>query len=734
MMMARSVASFDVLMATDCRFPGGSSSSVVEEIQAQHRAGYRTGILHLPSTVLKHPRPFNPKIQRAIDRGQAELVVGVDVVEARLLLARHPTVFTDLPSSLPELDTERVVLAVNQVPVDERGERPYYDVRRVEANLRQWAGRPAIWAPIGPRVRETMVGLGELVDLSPTDWENVIDVESWQVRRAGFVGDRPVIGRASRGHWTKWPDNRDDLLAAYPGDPRYVVRILGGAETPRRLLGGRLPSNWIDHPFNSIPAHEYLAEIDFMVYFHHPGLIEAFGRVVLEAMSAGAVCIVPPYLERLFGDVCRYGRPQDVRGYIDELYADWPAFKERSDRGVDLALERFSYRTHLGRVGALIGPPMGEGAPDVAYVPSTPTTIQRLLVIDAVPDDDPARDAIDGILATLSREPGAVAAVAAERLETVGGSNAVVETFARARRHVSPQARREYEADRVRWLLEEHEPSEVVVLGRHEPLELPDGVDALLVTSSPGGRPAEEDGLAGRVQAAVPAGWRLARAVQAPSAVAAEHDGAALDTLRARAPEPVKQATWRARREVRRLRRSVAKLVQRAKALLRPAVGWARRTRARALASAARRSGLVVLDTDRPGRGLPTAGLETHPDPERLPLTLVVITAGRRPDDVLRRIARCQQISSAFRLTLLAPPSWEPAASRYGYATETLVTEEAWSALGRSNWDAYLQLRISHARHALAPTTVLLAGELDDARLSLLLGSLQATGARLDRP
>jgi hypothetical protein len=733
-MMARSVASFDVLMVTDCRFPGGSSSSVVEEIQAQHRAGYRTGILHLPSTVLKHPRRFNPKIQQAIDRGQAELVVGVDAIETRLLLARHPTVFTDTPP-LPELETERVLLAVNQVPVDERGERPYYDVRRVEANLQRWARQPAIWAPIGPRVRETMVGLDELVDLSPTDWENVIDVESWQVRRAGFVGDRPVIGRASRGHWTKWPDDRDDLLAAYPADPRYVVRILGGVDTPRKLLGGRLPSNWIDHPFNSIPAQEYLAEIDFMVYFHHPGLIEAFGRVVLEAMSAGAVCIVPPYLERLFGDVCLYGRPRDVQGYIDELYADWPAFKERSDRGVELALERFSYRTHLRRVDALIGPPPGAGTPDIAYVPSTPTITQRVLVIDAVPDDDPSRDAIDGVLARLAREPGTVAAVAAERLAVVGRSDAAVETFARARRLLPPETRQEYVADRVRWLLEEHAPSEVVVLGRHEPLALPDGVDALLVTPSPGGRPAEEDGLPGRLQADVPPGWQLRRAVPAASSVPSEPDGAAFEALRARVPKPAKQARWRAGRELRRLRRSAAKLVRRVKALLRPAVGWARLTRTRALASAARHSGLVVLDTEHRGQGLPTAGLETHPDPERLPRTLVVITGGCRPELVLGRIARRQQITSAFRLTLLAPPSWEPAASRFGYATETLVTKGAWSLLGRSDWDAYVQLRVSHARHALAPTTVLLAGDLDDdADVSLLLGSLEATGARLGRP
>ncbi|MFX6933843.1 hypothetical protein ABTH55_18690, partial [Acinetobacter baumannii] len=91
----------------------------------------------------------------------------------------------------------------------------------------------------------------------------------------------------------------------------YRVRVLGGTEAPQEILGG-LPEAWTSLPFGSVPVPRFLAGIDFLVYFHHPGLVEAFGRVVLEGLAAGAVCIVPPQMEQVFGDACVYGSPQSV--------------------------------------------------------------------------------------------------------------------------------------------------------------------------------------------------------------------------------------------------------------------------------------------------------------------------------------------------------------------------------------------------------------------------------------
>src|SRR5699024_10715713 len=135
-------------------------------------------------------------------------------------------------------------------------------------------GVEATWAPIGPAVRAALAP--SRVPMMAADWENIIDAHAWATRRQGLVSDRPVIGRHSRGHWSQWPATRTDILAAYPADPRYRGRILGGTEAPEGILG-ELPANWETLPFASVPVAEFLAGIDFLVYYHHPGLVEAFG-------------------------------------------------------------------------------------------------------------------------------------------------------------------------------------------------------------------------------------------------------------------------------------------------------------------------------------------------------------------------------------------------------------------------------------------------------------------------
>jgi hypothetical protein len=479
-------ASFDVVIATDCRFPGGNTSSVVEEMHAQHRAGYRTGLLHLPSPTLGRPRPFAPQIRAVLDRGEAELLVGPGPVETKLLMARHPSVFTDLPAELPTVHADQALMVVNNVPLDARKKEPYYDVDHVQRQIKRFTGLDATWAPIGPRMRAELVPYAGNVPMLPIDWENIIDVAAWRTERTGFVSDRPVIGRHSRGHWSKWPDSPTDLAAAYPTEPGYEVRVLGGTQAAVNVLG-RLPSNWVDLPFNSEPPREFLAGIDFFVYFHHPGLIEAFGRVVLEALATGAVAIVPSYMEPLFGDACLYGTPADVRPYVDRLYDDWAAYEKQSRAGTELVASRFSYHTHVERLTALIGPPQSPAAP------ATPPTArpQGTLVIDT-------RTSREAPLPEPTRQPVVVAVPAAHAGRLAGGA---AETFPRVLDELSAADRRRYLKLRIEGLVDAHRPAEVITVD-----------DAGVHREQPSAEPATTSAPPGRLTRAMSALRRRARA------------------------------------------------------------------------------------------------------------------------------------------------------------------------------------------------------------------------------
>jgi hypothetical protein len=99
---------------------------------------------------------------------------------------------------------------------------------------------------------------------------------------------------------------------------------------------------------------EFLESIDFFVYYHHKDRVESFGRVIMEAMFAGAVAILPPSFEEVFGDAAVYAQPDEVQATVAACYRDWSRFQAQSQRGLAYVLENCTaaaYRRRLARLG-----------------------------------------------------------------------------------------------------------------------------------------------------------------------------------------------------------------------------------------------------------------------------------------------------------------------------------------------------------------------------------------------
>jgi glycosyltransferase involved in cell wall biosynthesis len=344
---------FDVILLSDFRFPGGTSQSNAEEIRAQAQLGLSTGLLQVRSPVLKKERPIAPAIQRCVEDGLAAFVSSRARARCKLLVVRHPTVLLHSRREMPSVDAERVVVVVNQPPVDHKRGGTCYDLARVQANAHRFFGTVGTWFPIGPLVRKAIEAEPRVLNLAPEDWHNIIDIDEWRVERASYVSDRPVIGRHSRDSPDKWPDSRDELALAYPGDGEFEVRILGGAERARELLGA-LPDSWTVLPFGTLSPREFLAGIDFFVYYHHPRWVESFGRTILEALASGAPAILPPHFDALFADAAIYAQPSEVRELVRDLYADRAGYEERSRRGVEFVEQRFSRGAHARRLDQIM--------------------------------------------------------------------------------------------------------------------------------------------------------------------------------------------------------------------------------------------------------------------------------------------------------------------------------------------------------------------------------------------
>src|SRR4249919_1645534 len=346
----------DILMLSDLRFPGGTSHSVAEEIAAQAQVGWSTGLVHMNGPLLSRVKPVNALIRKQIRRGWATLFLGGGggPIRAKVVVVRHPAVLEAAADQLPPIETQHTVLVANAPPTDIDGYR-HYRPAVVDRIARERFGVAPIWAPIGPLVREAVAP--EIPEgLREQDWVNIIDVDAWHADRPWWQSDRPVIGRHSRSSPQKWPTDPKIIEAVYPVDGSAIVRILGGADPVRDVLG-TVPESWQVMPFGAVDPREFLAQLDFFVYYHHPAWVEAFGRNILEAMASGLPAILPQHFRRLFGDSALYAEPADVPSLLSRLYSDRSAYEGIVARAESSVRARFSYEAHQHRLSELIGPP-----------------------------------------------------------------------------------------------------------------------------------------------------------------------------------------------------------------------------------------------------------------------------------------------------------------------------------------------------------------------------------------
>jgi glycosyltransferase involved in cell wall biosynthesis len=412
--MTEAPRGYDVAILSDLRYPGGTSASIVAEVRAQAAAGVSTVLIHVPSPHLKRPRPFQADIAACLREGLADLAHDGVPVSARLLVIRQPRIFTEDLPAVPPVHADRTVLVLNQPPGDAEEPDRYYRFADVRARAERYFGPAVEWAPISTPVREQILRVAPDQPLAD-DWHEIIDVSLWWSDRERPGAGVPVIGRHGRPDPVKWPQSADDLLLAYPETGDVRVRILGGGEIAEQRLGRR-PSTWDIVEFGSESPREFLATLDFFVYFHATGWVEAFGRTILEAMAAGVPVIVGPRFRPIFGDAALYTDPAGVRDLVRTLHDDPERYRTVVARARRFVEERFGPASHIARLamppsGAPKAAPAPSGAPKTVPAPAGPTKGRRRVLF--------LTDDLDRTLAIVPHLPAdieAVAATGSERL------------------------------------------------------------------------------------------------------------------------------------------------------------------------------------------------------------------------------------------------------------------------------------------------------------------------------
>jgi UDP:flavonoid glycosyltransferase YjiC (YdhE family) len=130
--------------------------------------------------------------------------------------------------------------------------------------------------------------------------------------------------------------------------------------------------------FGARSPRDFLADIDFFVYYPRSGMVEAFGRTVMEAMASGAVAVLDPSLRPSFGDAAVYAEPDEAMAVVARLYQDAASYRRLSEYAQGWVRDHLGHERAVARVADLIGaarrpvprPVAGLELPTVLFVSS----------------------------------------------------------------------------------------------------------------------------------------------------------------------------------------------------------------------------------------------------------------------------------------------------------------------------------------------------------------------------
>lgn len=341
---------FDIVLAADPRFRGGTGSAIRTEIIAAHRWGMTCAFLPYHGMKERPSFGFAPRVQAALEQSDITLLRRDEAASCDILFAHHPFVFEFLPLTRPRVQPKVVVAVLHHPPID-GDHSPQYNIERLISSLIMTFNAPVKLAPVGPVVRRQLVMLGiDPNQILDHDLTNIIDDAEWQPRQRPAPQDHVVIGRHSRKDPLKWPDRAEDIQLMYPEREDVTIRVLGEPYFPE---GMQRPSNLYALEFTETGVSDFLQSLDFYVYFHSDRWVEAFGIAIAESLACGLVVILPPSFEPVFGPAAIYAEPAKVMPLIERFRAEPDEYRRQSKTARRIALAHFGMAGYGKRIETL---------------------------------------------------------------------------------------------------------------------------------------------------------------------------------------------------------------------------------------------------------------------------------------------------------------------------------------------------------------------------------------------
>jgi UDP:flavonoid glycosyltransferase YjiC (YdhE family) len=351
---------YEIIFLGDFREPCFRHRTIADQLKALCLAGYSMGLMQLSGDRTSRSIRIHDDINALIKKGVLAQLDPDQLHKAKLVIATDPALFDEKPRRSVRLEAQERLILVSEGPMSVYG-RKLFDWTKVKVNAGDILGQNVVLAPSDPAIRALLERTVPEAPLSNIDWLPAIDPADWRVERHGFCSTRPVLGQSGPSSASAWSDNADDILSLFPEDPGVLVRILNGGA----ILGNQvspLPRNWEVVTSSTVSERNFLSTIDFFIYGHHSDRYSPVDASLLRAMASGAVAILSPAFEAIFGHAAVYSEPHDVKSHVQRLYNDPASYRSVSQAGIEIVKQQFSDQALKSRVLGLIGNPKAPGA------------------------------------------------------------------------------------------------------------------------------------------------------------------------------------------------------------------------------------------------------------------------------------------------------------------------------------------------------------------------------------
>jgi len=348
---------YDLVVISDFAEHDGSQEVALKYLKAAARSGQKLAVFHWRRYQLNIRAPLGRRFYRTcLDLGIDILSPG-DSVVAELVLIMPPAILQYRIDPVPEIETERLALIVDQLASDaDGGLESIYDPLAVRAHLASLFGTDGVWIPTSARIRRHMLRDERYPRPFRETWWRTIDASVDRDRSPTWRGEEravPVVGRlVLTTHPGEWPAEGREVAAAYGAEQRWDVRFLGDIVHAVRAVGFH-PRNWKAFPAADGDASSFIRELDIYVHFTHEARAGELAEPVLTAMTLGVPVILPRIFEGELGDAAVYADAAEVPEVVAQLWASKERYVGQGERGQAFVLENCGHTAVDHRISSL---------------------------------------------------------------------------------------------------------------------------------------------------------------------------------------------------------------------------------------------------------------------------------------------------------------------------------------------------------------------------------------------